>query len=119
MEMVTKQIGAKQVACVIGGSMGEINISTHIRVHTPIFTNHPYKCLSKMNPFFIGGMQALEWTLLGASLVKSAVIIGCGARHSAWQIAISSTQRQAIFNDPKWHAGHVDPKYAQFHMQYF
>jgi len=78
MEMVTQQIGAKQVACVIGGSMG--------------------------------GMQALEWTLLGAPLVQSAVIIGCGARHSAWQIAISSTQRQAIFNDPKWNAGHVDPR---------
>lgn len=85
-------------------------------------------------------MQALEWTLLGgnhdnslttttttnisennstpqqqlkqssSSLVQSAVIIGCGARHSAWQIAISSTQRQAIFNDPKWNGGRVDPR---------
>jgi homoserine O-acetyltransferase len=55
-------------------------------------------------------MQALEWTILGgADFVQSAVIIGCGASHSAWQIGISCTQRNAIFSDPKWRNGNVDP----------
>ncbi len=58
----------------------------------------------------MGGMQTLEWTLLGKHLVKSAVVIGCGARHSAWQIGFGETQRLAIYNDPKWNNGDIDFK---------
>lgn len=54
----------------------------------------------------LGGMQALEWSILGGHMVQSSVIIGCGARHTAWQIAISETQRQAIYSDYKWLDGH-------------
>jgi homoserine O-acetyltransferase len=53
-------------------------------------------------------MQALEWAILGKGYVRSAVAIGCGAAHTAWQIAISETQRQAIYADPKWRNGNVD-----------
>jgi homoserine O-acetyltransferase len=55
-------------------------------------------------------MQALEWAILGseADFVRSAVVIGCGAAHTAWQIGISETQRQAIYADPKWNNGRVD-----------
>lgn len=56
----------------------------------------------------MGGMQALEWMLLGGNFVRSAVCIGCGAQHSAWQIAFNETQRQAIFSDPKWNNGDID-----------
>ena len=74
--MIKNAIGAKNIECVIGGSMG--------------------------------GMQALEWAIMGGDFVKKAVIIGCGAAHTAWQIAISETQRQAIYADPKWNNGNVD-----------
>jgi len=56
-------------------------------------------------------MQALEWCALaseGGPAVQSAVVIGCGARHTAWQIAVSETQRQAIYSDPKWNGGNVN-----------
>lgn len=56
----------------------------------------------------LGGMQALEWALLGGSFVKKAVIIGCGTEHTAWQIGISEAQRQCIYADPKWNGGNVD-----------
>ena len=39
-------------------------------------------------------------------------IVGCGAAHTAWQIAISETQRQAIYADPKWNNGDVNMKYV-------
>ena len=39
---------------------------------------------------------------------RSLIILGCGAAHTAWQIAISETQRQAIYADPKWNDGDVD-----------
>jgi homoserine O-acetyltransferase/O-succinyltransferase len=54
----------------------------------------------------LGGMQALEWSLLGGEdFVRSAIVIACGAKHTAWQIGISETQRQAIYADPNWNGG--------------
>eukprot|EP00579_Thalassiosira_antarctica_P006269 CAMPEP_0201901176 /NCGR_PEP_ID=MMETSP0902-20130614/53796_1 /ASSEMBLY_ACC=CAM_ASM_000551 /TAXON_ID=420261 /ORGANISM="Thalassiosira antarctica, Strain CCMP982" /LENGTH=560 /DNA_ID=CAMNT_0048435051 /DNA_START=652 /DNA_END=2334 /DNA_ORIENTATION=+ len=42
--------------------------------------------------------------------VRSAIPIACGAAHTAWQIGISETQRQAIYADPKWNKnGRYDP----------
>lgn len=77
LRMVKEALGARSVACVVGGSLG--------------------------------GMQALEWALLGgAAFVRSAVVIACGARHTAWQIGISETQRQAIYADPLWRGGEFD-----------
>jgi homoserine O-acetyltransferase/O-succinyltransferase len=78
LRMVKEALGARSVACVVGGSLG--------------------------------GMQALEWAVLGgAAFVRSAVVIACGARHTAWQIGISETQRQAIYADPNWRGGAFDP----------
>lgn len=53
----------------------------------------------------MGGMQALEWSLMDHRL-KSMVIIGTDAAHSAWAIGISEAQRQAIYADPNWHEGY-------------
>jgi len=39
---------------------------------------------------------------LGSPFVKSVIPIACGASHTAWQIAISEVQRQAIYADPNW-----------------
>ena len=39
-------------------------------------------------------------------LVQRAVVIGCGAAQSAWQIGIGETQRQAIYRDPAWRCGY-------------
>lgn len=38
----------------------------------------------------------------GSPFVKSVIPIACGAAHSAWQIAVSEVQRQAIYADPNW-----------------
>lgn len=38
----------------------------------------------------------------GKPFVKAVVPIACGIRHTAWQIAISEVQRQAIYRDPAW-----------------
>ena len=39
---------------------------------------------------------------VGSPFVRSSVPIACGAYHTAWQIAISEVQRQAIYADPNW-----------------
>ena len=56
----------------------------------------------------LGGMQALEWAF-HEDLVDRAVVMACGGRHHAWQIAISEAQRQAIYSDPAWRGGHYAP----------
>lgn len=68
-----------------------------------------------------GGMQAVEYAVQGGTIksqfavddadgnatpfVRSVMPIACGAKHTAWQIAISEVQRQAIYADPKWNDG--------------
>jgi homoserine O-acetyltransferase/O-succinyltransferase len=69
-----------------------------------------------------GGMQAMEFAVQAGNsasspfagdcffmendtqtpLLRTVIPIACGAAHTAWQIAISETQRQAIYADHKW-----------------
>lgn len=58
----------------------------------------------------LGGMQALEWGLIGGpELVKSLIVMCCGAYLHPWQLGISEVQRQAIYADPLWNGGHYSP----------
>ena len=88
--MLQNDLNIRSVKCVIGGSFG--------------------------------GMQALEYAVQGGSsvhadfrdadgnpFVRSVIPIVCGAAHTAWQIAISEVQRQAIYHDPQWT---IDPTKA-------
>ncbi|KAL7581675.1 hypothetical protein ACA910_022222 [Epithemia clementina (nom. ined.)] len=81
--MLQKWLKVRSIKCVIGGSFG--------------------------------GMQVMEFAVQGGSskyadfvdaqghpFVRSVIPIACGSRHTAWQIAISETQRQAIYKDPQW-----------------
>jgi len=84
LHMLRDHLGLNSVKCVIGGSFG--------------------------------GMQALEFAAQAGTtqnefnissdpFIRSVLPIGCGAQHTAWQIAISETQRQCIYADPKWNNG--------------
>lgn len=53
----------------------------------------------------LGGMQALEWAVTYPERVEAAVLVATSGRHSAWCIAWSEAQRQAIFADPRWRGG--------------
>jgi homoserine O-acetyltransferase len=57
----------------------------------------------------IGGMQALEWTILHPERVNRALIIGVTPL-SAMGIALNHLQRQAIQHDPEWEAGRYLPQ---------
>ncbi len=53
----------------------------------------------------LGGMQVLEWAASYPERVRAMAPIGVSGRHSAWCIAISESQRRAIYLDPDWRDG--------------
>ncbi len=57
----------------------------------------------------LGAMQVLEWALLDPDRVQAIAPIAVGGRHSAWCIAISEVQRQAIYADALWQGGRYEP----------
>jgi homoserine O-acetyltransferase len=57
----------------------------------------------------IGGMQALDWTILNPDRVQRALIIGV-APLSAMGLALNHLQRQAIVHDPDWADGRYLPQ---------
>jgi homoserine O-acetyltransferase/O-succinyltransferase len=57
----------------------------------------------------IGGMQALEWSILHPDRVQRALIIGVTPL-SAMGIALNHLQRQAIQHDPEWAGGRYLPQ---------
>lgn len=56
----------------------------------------------------LGGMQALEWSLMYPERIGAVVPIGVGGQHSAWCIGVSEAQRAAIAADPNWNGGYYD-----------
>ena len=88
-----------------GENFPEVTIRDTVRLHMEALKQDlGVKSVASVVGGSLGGMQALEWLLCGGpDFVRSGVAIGCGSAHSAWQIAISETQRQAV-------ALHDDPE---------
>ncbi|KAJ2004034.1 homoserine O- acetyltransferase [Coemansia thaxteri] len=57
----------------------------------------------------LGGMQCLEWGMLGSDYVRVIVPIATCGKHSAWGISWGEAQRQAIYSDPSYNNGHYSP----------
>ena len=57
----------------------------------------------------IGGMQALDWTILHPDRVERALIVGVTPL-SAMGLALNHLQRQAIQHDPEWAGGRYLPQ---------
>lgn len=53
----------------------------------------------------LGGMQTLEWALMGKEFVQSIIPLACGAQQSGWQIGINRLQRNAIYLDANYRNG--------------
>ena len=88
LHMLVDELKLNSVLCVIGGSFGgmqTLEFAVQAGSFVSDFKAQNSSDKTKPEPF-----------------VKSAVIIACGASHTAWQIALSEVQRQAIYADPNW-----------------
>jgi homoserine O-acetyltransferase len=97
----------------------DVSVKDTVRIQLLMLQNHlqvnSIKCVIGGS---FGGMQAVEFAVQAGSkrddsftdvngnpFLRTFIPIACGAQHTAWQIAISEVQRQAIYKDPNWKAG--------------
>jgi homoserine O-acetyltransferase len=90
LHMLQDELKIHRIQSVIGGSFGGMQaLEFAVQAGTPTSPFAIYDPILK---------QKVPW-------VQSVVPMACGAAHTAWQIAISEVQRQAIYADPKWNGG--------------
>lgn len=93
-----------------GPGFPEISIRDMVRVQAALLSELGVARLRLVIGGSMGGMQALEWGLSFPGKVESLAVLASSARHSAWCIALSEAQRQAIYADPNWRGGYYSPE---------
>jgi homoserine O-acetyltransferase/O-succinyltransferase len=88
-----------------GPDFPQVNIRDMVRAQKLLLDSLGIKRLVTIIGGSLGGMQALEWGALYPDMVQSIIPIGTSAKHSAWCVGISETQRLAIMTDPEWNDG--------------
>ncbi|KAJ9082658.1 homoserine O- acetyltransferase [Entomophthora muscae] len=90
---------------IYGADFPTTTIRDDIRLHKKVLDSMGIKSVAICIGGSLGGMQALEWAMLGRNYVRHLVAIATSGRHSAWGISWGEAQRQTIYNDPKYKGG--------------
>lgn len=86
-------------------SFPSITISDMVQVQKALVDHLEINHLRAVIGGSLGGMQALEWTLLFPETVRSAIVIASTSRLSTQAIAFDAVGRNAITSDPEWNNG--------------
>lgn len=125
--LLKHELKISSVKCVIGGSFGGMQVMEYCVMAgatRPVGVGGGVaqaigNSQNGMKPLGVGDSKGIAYGIGEfvtkrngriEPFVRSAVPIACGAAHTAWQIGISETQRQAIYADPKWSNGRYDPE---------
>src|ERR1035441_7078006 len=94
---------------VYGPDFPLVSVADNVRVQGQLLDSLGIRCLRLVLGGSLGGMQALEWSILFPERVKRALVIAV-APLSAMGLALNHLQRQAIQHDPNWEAGNYLPQ---------
>lgn len=90
---------------VYGLSFPVITIGDMVRVQRELMRYLGIEKIVSVVGGSMGGMQALEWSLMYPDMVESAIVIAATANCSAQNIAFDAVGRNAIISDPNWASG--------------
>jgi len=99
----------RETGAVFGADFPLVSIRDNVRAQGKLLDSLGIARLRLVLGGSIGGMQALEWTIVHAGRVARAVIIAV-APLAAMGLALNHVQRQAIQQDPDWAGGHYLPQ---------
>jgi homoserine O-acetyltransferase len=94
---------------VYGPDFPLISIRDNVRAQARLLDSLGIRRLRLVLGGSIGGMQALDWSILNPERVERALIIGV-APVPAMGLALNHLQRQAIETDPDWQGGRYLPQ---------
>jgi homoserine O-acetyltransferase/O-succinyltransferase len=94
---------------VYGPDFPLISIGDNVRAQARLLDSLGIERLRLVLGGSIGGMQALDWSILYPDRVERAAIIAV-APVSAMGLALNHLQRKAIQQDPDWAGGHYRPQ---------
>jgi homoserine O-acetyltransferase len=89
---------------VYGADFPLVSIGDNVRAQAKLLDSLGIAKLRLAIGGSIGGMQALDWSILFPERVERAVVIAV-APLGAMGLALNHLQRQAIQNDPEWEGG--------------
>jgi len=89
-----------------GAGFPQFTIRDMVSVQHQLLVSLGVKHLKMVIGGSMGGMQVLEWGNMFPDFIDCIVPIATSARHSAWCIGLSESQRQAIYADPNWKEGY-------------
>ncbi|HZB87053.1 MAG TPA: homoserine O-acetyltransferase [Terracidiphilus sp.] len=93
-----------ETGLVYGPDFPLVSIRDNVRAQAQLLDSLGIRRLRLVLGGSMGGMQALEWAIHDPDRVERAAIIAV-APLEAMGLALNHLQRQAIQNDPDWHAG--------------
>lgn len=92
-----------------GASFPEVTIRDMVDLQARLLDHLGVQRLALVIGGSMGAMQALEFAYMFPDRVAGAVSIGAGSSQSAWAIAFSEAQREAIVKDPRFERGRYRP----------
>ncbi|HEX8811617.1 MAG TPA: homoserine O-acetyltransferase, partial [Terracidiphilus sp.] len=92
-----------------GANFPLVSIRDNVRAQSRLLDSLGIRKLRLVMGGSLGGMQALEWTILYPERVEKALIVGV-APLGAMGLALNHLQREAIRHDPDWQDGRYLPQ---------
>ncbi|MEN2998524.1 MAG: homoserine O-acetyltransferase [Brevinematia bacterium] len=90
---------------IYGLSFPVITIGDMVKLQRELIAHLGIKKILTVIGGSMGGMQALEWSLMYPDMIESAIVIAATANCSAQNIAFDAVGRNAIISDPNWAKG--------------